>query len=175
MKKHSMEVLFLFEPVDVYNMPSITEYEKKPLKAVDKGDIELEGADKKEEDALSKSLIGFFKETLKDQVEDVRVSKRLVDSAVTLVSSDKGMDRQMERMMKLMGQDVGSSKRIMEVNVDHPIIQNLSRRFLANASDDLLKKCALQLYESAQLMDGELPSRADFVKRMIEIMGEATK
>ena len=175
-KKHGIEVLFLSEPVDVFIVPSITEYEKKPVKGIDKSDIQLEAdpQDKKEDD-LSKALVSLFKETLKDQVEDVKVSRRLVDSAVTLVSGNEGMDRQMERMMKMMGHEVPPAKRILEVNLDHPVIKNLSRRYLANASDDLLRKCIFQIYDSAQLMDGELASRADYVKRMMDIMEEATK
>jgi molecular chaperone HtpG len=175
-RKHELEVLFLLEPVDVFIMPSIGEYDKKPLKAIDKEDIELEAPqEKKEEDNLSKSLVGLFKETLKDKVEDVKISKRLVDSAVTLVTGDKGMDRQMERMMKMMGHEVPEAKRIMEVNVEHPLVRNLSRRYLADPGDNLLKKCIVQLYESAQLIDGELPSRPEYVRRMMEIMEEATK
>jgi len=177
-KKHDLEVLFLLEPVDVFIMPSIAEYEKKPVKAIDKGDIELADEDekeKKEDDDLSKSLMGLFKETLKDQVEDVKISKRLVDSAVTLVTGNDGMDRQMERMMKMMGQDAPPSKRVMEVNIDHPVLKNLSQRYLLNPSDHFVKKCIVQLYESAQLIDGELPSRSDYVKRMMEILEEATK
>jgi len=177
-RKHEIEVLFLTEPVDVFIIPSIGEYDKKPVKAIDKGDIELgsgEAPEKKEDDELSKSLMGLFKETLKDKVEDVKISKRLVDSAVTLVTGNEGVDRQMERMMKLMGQEMPPSKRVMEVNVDHPMIRNLSRRYMANASDDFLKKCIVQLYESAQLMDGELESKSDYVKRMVEILEEATK
>ena len=176
-RKNNIEVVLLLEPVDIFIMPSITEYDKKPLKAIDKGDIDLgKAADTdKKDDALSTSLVGLFKETLKDQVEDVKVSQRLVDSAVTLVTGNSAMDPQMERMMKMMGHDVKNSKRIMEINTEHPIIKNLSRRYLADPSDQLLKKCIVQLYESAQLMDGELPSRSDFIKRMIDIMQEATK
>lgn len=177
-KKNDIEVLFLFEPVDVFIMPSITEYEKKPLKSIDKGDIEIDdeaSKDKKEEDGLSKSLIELFKDTLKDSVEDVKISKRLVDSAVTLVTGNNSVDPQMEKMMKMMGQDVPKSKRILEVNVGHPVIKNLSRKYLANSSDYFIKKCIDQLYDSAQLIDGELSSRTDYVKRMMEIMEEATK
>ncbi len=178
-KKHNIEVLFLTDPVDAFVVPSIEEYNKKPLKSIDKGDIDLDDADKKEEkagdDNLSKSLIGLFKGTLKDKVEDVKISKRLVDSAVTLVVPDQGMDRQMERMMKAMGQAAPPSKRIMEVNIEHPVLKNLSRRYLANASDPFIEKCIVQLYESAQLIDGELTSGPDYVKRMMDIMEEATK
>jgi molecular chaperone HtpG len=176
--KHSIEVIFLVEPVDVFIVPSIHEYDKKEISPIDKGDIELDAeaaTDKKGEDDLSKSLLGLFRETLKDKVEDVRASQRLVDSAVTLVTGDKGMDRQMERMMKMMGQEVGASSRVMEVNTGHPVIRNLSRAYLANPSDDFVKKCIVQLYESAQLIDGELASRSEYVKRMMDIMETATR
>jgi len=177
-KKNSIEVFFLLEPVDVFIIPSITEYEKKPLKAIDKGNIELDADESKrneEDDNLSKSLVGLFKEVLKDRVEDVKISKRLVDSAVTLVTGDKGIDRQTERLMKMMGQNAPGSKRIMEVNVDHPVIKNLSRKYLADSSNYFIKKCIVQLYESAELIDGELYSKTDYVKRVMEIMEEATK
>ena len=177
-RKHDLEVLLLIDPVDAFIIPGITEYDGKPVKAIDKDDLELPkaaGDDEKKDDKLSESLLGLFKDTLKDKVEDVKVSKRLVDSAVTLVTGKDGMDRQMERMMKMMGQDAPAGKRVMEVNIDHPVLKNLSRRYLANASDPMLKKCIVQLYESAQLMDGELPSRADYINRMMEIMEEATK
>jgi len=177
-KKNNVEVLFLLDPVDVFIMPSIPEYDKKPIKSIDKGDIEInDTADNagQKEDKLSESLIGLFRETLKDKVEDVKISKRLVDSAVTLVSGKNAADPQLERMMKMMGQDMPSAKRVLEVNIGHSVIKNLSRKYLAGPSDYFLKKCIVQLYESAQLVDGELSSRTEYVKRMMEIMEEATK
>ncbi|MCP4648463.1 MAG: molecular chaperone HtpG [PVC group bacterium] len=177
-KKNDIEVIFLLEAVEIFVVPTIPAYDEKPLKAIDKGDIDLDignKEDKKEDDNLSKSLIDLFKTTLKEKVEDVKISKRLVDSAVTLVVKDGGMDHQMEKMMKMMGQNIPEAKRILEVNVDHPVVKNLSRRYLANATDGLLEKCIVQLYESARLIDGDLPSRIDYVKRMIDIMEEATK
>ncbi|NTV28527.1 MAG: molecular chaperone HtpG [Candidatus Omnitrophica bacterium] len=176
-RKHEIEVLFLVEPIDIFIVPSIGEYEQKPLKSVDQADIQMVSGDaeKKEDDQLAKSFVDLCKETLKDRVEDVRLSKRLVDSAVTLVTGEQGMDRQMERMMKMMGQEVPKSRRILEINMEHPVMRNLSRRYIANPGDDMLKKCIVQLYESAQLIEGELSSRADYVKRMMEIMEEVTK
>lgn len=177
-KKNNVEVLFLLDPVDVFILPSIPEYAKKPIKSIDKGDIEIntdKDKDDAKDDTLSKSLMGLFKDTLKDKVEDVKISKRLVESAVTLVAGNNAVDPQMERVMKMMGQEVPASKRIMEVNMDHALIKNLSRKYLAQPSDYFLKKCIVQLYESAQLIDGELSSRTEYVKRMMEIMEEATK
>ncbi|RME01270.1 MAG: molecular chaperone HtpG, partial [Calditrichaeota bacterium] len=124
---------------------------------------------------LSDALIKVFKETLGDKVEDVIASKRLVDSPVTLVVGKQGMDRQVEKMMKMMNQDYTGSKKILEVNLSHPLIKNLARLNLGDSSDPLLRKCILQLYEGALLIEGSLTSPNEFVRRMTELMEEATK
>ncbi len=177
-KKHETEVLYLIDPVDAFIIPSIPEFDKKPIKAIDKGDLDLKEEEKegdKQENKLSTALIDLFKETLKDKTEDVRVSKRLVDSAVTLVASAGGADKHTEHLMKMMGQDAPQSKRILEVNADHPLIRNLSKRYIANDKDPMISKCILGLFESAQLIDDELVSKNDYVKRMMDIMEAATR
>jgi molecular chaperone HtpG len=174
-KKHGYEVLFMTDPVDVFLMPSIGEYDKKSLKSIESEELQLPEADSPREDGQTKLAVDLFKEALKDEVQEVRVSKRLVDSPVTLVSSSKGMDWPMERMIKLMGRESPSTKKILEINPDHPVVRNLSRKFLGNPSDPFARKCAFQLYENARLIHDDLPSRAEYVKRSIEIMEEATK
>lgn len=176
-KKKGIEVLFLTDPVDIFIMPSISEYDKRPVKSIDHADIDLMPEDKieKPDENFLKSLISVFKNALKDKVEDVVPSKRLVNSAVTLVSGKGGMDIQMERMMRMMDKDSAVSKKIMEVNFSHPLIKNLSKLYIADPNHPLLTKCILQLYEGALFTEGNLNSSADFVKRMTEIMEEATK
>lgn len=177
-KKHETEVLFLIDPVDAFIIPSIPEYDGKKIKAIDKGDIDLKEDDQAKDpkdNALSGALIDLFKETLKEKTADVKISKRLVDSAVTLVATADGADKHTEQLMKMMGQDVPKSKRILEVNADHPVIRNLSKRYIANDKDPMLEKCIVQLFESAQLIDDELTSKSEYVKRMMEIMEEATQ
>ncbi len=174
--KNKVEVLFLTDPMDVFVIPSINEYDKKPIKSIDKSDIELKSEDKieKPDDNLSKSLINLFKETLRGNVEDVVASKRLVDSAVTLVAGKAGLDHQMEKMMKIMNKDYTVAKKIMEVNLNHPLIRNLSKIYLTDTASPILRKCITQLYEGALFIDGDLPVSTDFIKRMNEIMQEAT-
>ena len=98
-KKHDIEVLFLTDPVDIFVIPSIHEYDKKPLKSIDKADIEMaktdeEGQEGTLNESVAHSLLDTLKEILIDKVEDVIASKRLVDSAVTLVVGKEGMDIQ---------------------------------------------------------------------------------
>jgi len=175
--KNKIEVMLLTDPIDIFVMPSINEYDKKPIKSIEKADIELKPEDKieKPDDNLSKSLISLFKETLREKVEDVVASKRLVDSPVTLVVGKSGLDPQMEKMMRAMNKDYSTAKKIMEINLTHPLIRNLSKIYLSDTTNPLLRKCITQLYEGALFIEGELPVSTDFVKRMNEIMQEATE
>ena len=75
----------------------------------------------------------------------------------------------------MMNKDFTSSKKILEINISHPLIKNLSRLNMADQNDIVLRNCILQIYEGAVLIDGNLASPTDFVKRMTEIMELATK
>ncbi len=175
--KNGIEVLFLTDPVDAFTFPAVGEYDKKAIKSIDKSDIDLKAAsgEDKSLDSLSKSLLGVFKEVLKEKVGDVFASKRLTDSAVTLVAAKDAPDAQMEKIMKTMNKDYALSKKIMEINLDHPLITNLSKIYLSDSSSPLLHNCILQVYEGALLIDGNLNTPSEFIKRMNDIMEEATK
>ncbi len=178
-KKRGIEVLFFIDPADIFNIPLLSDYDEKPIKGIETADIDLKSDEASETGGLtedeSKSLISIFKETLGDQVEDVVESKRLVDSAATLVVGASGMDRQMERMMKLMNQDIPASKKILEINPSHALIKNLAHIHENKGDESLLKSCVLQVYEGALLIDGNMESPTEFVARMTEIMEHATR
>ncbi|MBD3264743.1 MAG: molecular chaperone HtpG, partial [Candidatus Omnitrophica bacterium] len=133
-KKKSLEVLLLSEPVDIFVVPSIGEYDGLSLRSIDKADIEVMPEDKIEEsqDNLTKSFIAFCKDLLADKVKDVVVSRRLVDFPVTLLAPKDSLDPQLERMVRMMSKDQPVSKKVMEVNMSHPLIRNLSRIYLAD-------------------------------------------
>ncbi len=94
-------MLLLADPIDIFIIPGIPEYDKKPIKSIEKADLDLKPDEKAGEEALTsglaKSLITVFKETLGDKVADVIESKRLVNSPVTLVSSKEEWTAQVER------------------------------------------------------------------------------
>ena len=175
-KKGGVEVLFFIDPVDLFNIPHLLEYEGKPLKSIEKADIDLKTDEESQDETLTEdtNLIVVFKETLGDRVEDVVASKRLVDSAATLVVGAEGMDAHMERMMKMMNQDFTGSKRILELNFSHPLIKNLAQLNQSQGDETLIKNCILQLYEGALLVDGNTVDPPTFVARMTEIMERAT-
>src|SRR5512133_294068 len=156
------EVLFLTDPVDEWVVQALTEYEEKPLKAVDRGDISLDSEeekkekDKKREEAQKEfsDLISFMSDHLKDKVKEVRFSNRLTDSACCLVADEYGMNANMERIMKAMNQAVPESKRVLELNPDHPILKAMAGIHQQDKSAPALSDYADLLYDQALLTEG---------------------
>lgn len=178
--KNKIEVLYLYDEIDDFIMPSIGAFKEKTLVGIDKADLKLkdEDTDKKEEKintAGKKKLLGYFKDILGDRVEDVIESKRLVDSACTLVSPKEAMNANMERMMKMMDKEFKGSKRVMEVNLQNPLVQHLADIQKSMPQDPLLKDCIEQLYEGASLLEGSLENPANFVPRSTSMMEKATE
>lgn len=182
-KKNEIEVLYLYDEIDDFIMPSIGTYKEKNLVGIDKADLKLEDdKSKKDEEekgkinkTAKKKLLGYFKDILGDRVEDVVESQRLVDSACTLVSPKDAMNPNMERMMKMMDKNFKNSKRLMEVNIQNPLIQHLSAIQQKFPQDPLLKECIEQLYEGACLLEGTLEDPSSMVPRNTSIMEKATE
>jgi len=178
------EVLFMLDPVDEWVAQSLTEYDGKKLKAVDRGDLDLgTEEEKKEQEAKKeeqvkqyKDLLEFIKETLKDRVKEVRLSNRLTDSACCLVADEYGMNANMERIMKAMNQEVPESKRVLELNPGHPIMQVLSKQFEQDKGDKkLLDYCEL-LFDQALLTEGSpISDPLRFTRLVSELMVKAAK
>lgn len=179
-RKKGIEVLLLVDPVDVFVIPSINEYDKKPLKSIEKSDIDFKAGEEEEKEALGKNMIEpvlrIFKETLGDKVEDVVESHRLVNSPVTLVGGKDSMDPQIEKMMKMMNQAAGApGKKVLEVNPSHAVIKNLAGLCVLDENAPIIRTTISQLYEGALLLEGSLDGTAEFVSRMNDIIEAATK
>jgi len=178
------EVLFLTDPVDEWVVQSLSEYQEKKLKAVDRGDLDLDSEDekkekeKKQEEAKKEfgSLLEFIKGHLDNKIKEVRFSNRLTDSACCLVADDYGMNANMERIMKAMNQAVPESKRVLELNPDHPIVKVMSGMYSENNSDQRLSDYADLLYDQALLTEGSpIKDPLKFTKLISELMVKAAK
>jgi molecular chaperone HtpG len=156
------EVLYLTDPVDEWVVQSLTEYKEKKLKAVDRGDLDLDSEDEKKEKETRQEeakkefgdLLSFVKGRLEDRIKDVRLSKRLTDSACCLVADEYGMNANMERILKAMNQPVPESKRVLELNPGHPIMKVMTDIFKENREDTRLGDYAELLYDQALLTEG---------------------
>ena len=176
------EVLFLTDPVDEWVVQSLTEYDSKPLKAVDRGDISIDSDEEKQEKEKKREeaqkefsdLISFISDRLKDKVKEVRFSNRLTDSACCLVADEYGMNANMERIMKALNQNVPESKRILELNPDHPILKTLSAIYAEDKSAPALADYSDLLYDQALLTEGSaIKDPLRFTRLVSELMVKA--
>ncbi len=178
------EVLFLTDPVDEWVVQSLFEYQEKKLKAVDRGDVDLDSEDekkekeKKQEEAQKEfgTLLELIKTRLESKIKEVRFSNRLTDSACCLVADEYGMNANMERIMKAMNQAVPDSKRVLELNPDHPIVKVMSEMHKQSADDARLLDYADLLYDQALLTEGTpIKDPLKFTKLVSELMVKAVK
>ena len=91
---------------------------------------------------------------LGDEIGDVRTSTRLTSSPVCLVAGDKETDLNLEKMLRLQQQYQGESKRVLEINANHPLIMRMAE-IAANDSDGKLEKATHLLLDQARIIQGE--------------------
>lgn len=167
-RKKGIEVLLLSDRVDEWLVSNLTEFCGKQLQSVAKGGLDLGSlADEAEKEAQEKEtdafqeLIDKLKQSLSDQVKDVRVTYRLTESPACLVADTYDMGGNLERLLKSAGQKVQHAKPILEINPQHPMVQRLKTE--AENFDDW----SHILFDQALLVEGgQLEDPAAFVKRL---------
>lgn len=171
-KERGVEVLLLADPVDAFWTTASPKFDGKTLKSLSQGDVDLSAVPLKES-ATPKAdppkdvvdLISSLKAALGDEVDDVKVSQRLVSSPACLVANAHGPDRTLERMLQRQQRGI-NVKPVLEINPGHPLIAAIDRARLATdltAVDDL----AHLLLDQARIVEGELPSDpARFAERL---------
>lgn len=173
-KKKGVEVLLLSDKVDEWLVAHLTEYQGKHLQSVAKGSLDLgELEDSKEKDEQEKvqkdfaDVVAKFKEVLADQVKDVRITHRLTTSPACIVADENDMGIHVQRMLKAAGQDVPTSKPILELNPEHPFLKRLQSNL---QSADLTAWCNVLLDQAILAEGGQLNDPATFVARMNELL-----
>jgi molecular chaperone HtpG len=173
-KARDIEVLLLTDPVDSFWVRTAMGFEGKPFVSVTQGagDIDaIKPADAPKEeiktDDATQGLIDAMKLALGSKVQDVRVSKRLTDSAVCLVN-DSALDRNLERLLsRQKDSGVSISAPVLEINPSHALIKALAK------SKDVSDAAHL-LLDQAFILEGEqVVDPADFARRLGEVMAKA--
>lgn len=166
------EVLLLTDPADEIVIDSLHAYKGKPLKAVDRGAAEQAGIDETRKQEFQ-PLLDYLKTKLPD-VQEARLTSRLKESAVCLVSEEGAYSANMERLMQRMHRDQPApppSKRVLEVNPEHPVVQALKTLHTADAADARLERYAWLLYDEALITEGsKVKDPQDFARRLNELL-----
>ena len=170
-KKKGIEVLLMSERVDEWAMNFVHEFDGIALQNVAKGAVdlgELQDADEKQalEQAAEqlKPVVDRLSTALKDKTKQVRVTTRLVDSPACLVSGEGELSPQLIRMLKQAGQEVPEIKPTLEINPQHPLVQQLES---SGQFDDL----AHVIFDQALIAEGGLPEDpAAYVQRINRLL-----
>jgi len=159
------EVVFLLDPWDEFVMDHLHEFEGKKLAAAEKADIAVDKAESKLDEAATKDLCTFIKETLGEKVGEVRVSTRLVGSPAVVVESDQGMTSSMRRILKNLNRgEENPFKQNLEINPAHPMMAGLEATRQSNP--DLARQVAEQVYDNALISAGLLEDPQAMLKRI---------
>ncbi|MFA5630670.1 MAG: molecular chaperone HtpG [Porticoccaceae bacterium] len=175
-RKKGIEVLLLTDRIDEWLMSYLTEFDGTPLQNIAKGELDFadedgkESADDKPEEGKTSPLTEKIKSHLGDEVEDVRITRRLTESPACLVGAEHDLGVQMRKLLEAAGQAVPHSKPVLEINPDHPLLTELAAQE-GDRGEDL----AWVIYGQAQLSAGEqLENPAEFVQRLNRLLLRAT-
>lgn len=178
-RERGQEVLFLTDPIDEWMMSSLPEYKEKKFKAIDKGELAESKEDDKEKDEEVKKefadLFGFLNDKIED-VQEVRLSHRLTQSAACLVAGEGAASANLERIMQQMNKSdtLPSTKRILELNAKHEAVKALQKMYADDKDDARVVEYGRLLYDQAVIAEGsKIKNPADFAKRVNTLIAGA--
>ena len=175
LKAKGFEVLLMVDHVDAWVARGLKNYEEKSFQSITAEDLDLNSEEEKqvEQEKLKEAEVKFrplldaMKETLKEQVKEIKLSERLTDSPVCLVSSsDQATSAHMERLLESMGQAVPKDKRVMEINPNHPLYEKMMR--ISKAEQDDWTEI---LYQQALLNEGsQIENPLKYSQKIAQLM-----
>jgi molecular chaperone HtpG len=174
--KKDIEVLLLHHRIDEWVANHLNEFDGKALQSVTKGDLDLGGLadeDETEKDKQAetefKDLIERMQQSLSEKVKAIRISHRLTASPACLVADSVDLGSNMERILKEAGHAVSATRKILEINPEHPLVARLNDEAAGERFDDWSNI----LFDQAMLAEGsQLDDPAGFVRRLNELLLE---
>lgn len=181
LRKRDYEVLIMSDPVDPFAVSALGEYAGHPLVSAMDADLKLD-SDKAAPDSKSTEsgdrapILDRFSRILGDKVEKVIASSRLTDSPACLVVQKGGIEPHIERLMRAQQLDAPISKRILELNLDHPVMRNLAQLDEQQPGSERVQDWVHMIYEQALVAEGSpLQDPAAFAQRLSRLMSSAAK
>ena len=174
LREKGYEILYFLDERDELVSDIMRTYEDKPFKSVNKGDLDLETEDEKkakqELEEQNKDLLETMKDSLGGKVREVRISSRLKDDPVCLVSDENGVSLEMEKLLSRDPNHSGfKASKILEINPDHAIFAKLQE--LKEKDPEVLKEYTDVLFQQALLIQGlEIEDPVAYAKKIVDLM-----
>ncbi len=170
LKSKDYEVLLMTDPIDEWVTQSLAEYDGKSLKSAETGDLDLDKVDEDKKGQFE-TLFKHIRARLEDTIKEVRPSARLTDSVACLSGDTNDMSGYMEKILKSTGQETPENKRVLELNMSHPVMDKINSMFEADKEDPKLGDYIHLLLDLAVIGEGgkvEDPSK--FSKTVGDLM-----
>jgi molecular chaperone HtpG len=173
LREKGLEVLLLYDRIDPWMVDALPEFEGRKFQDVGRGQLALPDGDgeisQKAMNDENKPLLKKIRNTLKDRVEAVNISQRLVNSPACVVTGEQDLTPQLRRMLEASGQELPESKPILEINIEHPLVTRLS----AEADDTRFRELSNIVLDHALLAEGtQLSNPAEYVRRINQLLLE---
>ena len=161
---NKIPVLLMTDAVDEFWLQNIRNYKDKEFKSITKGKIDItnfkdkdkdkdkDNKDNKKLNSNINDLINIIKVELKDKISNVIISERLTKSPILLVAEESAMDINMEKLMKMHNKAAPDSKKILEINSEHPMIIKISESLKSYDHN----KISNLLLDQANILDGNV-------------------
>jgi len=173
--KEGVDVLLLTQNIDEFALNMMKEYDKVEFKNITNESSESLSDEEKTKltdlEATNKRILDNIKETLKDKVDKVTFSTKLVDSPVCITTLNN-FSLNMEETLasdpaNKNNLEAPKATKVLEINPDHDLYKAIST--LTN--DEEIKKYGSLLYDEAILLEGlEIKDKSSFVKNLNELM-----
>lgn len=175
LRRLGVDVLLLTDAVDEWVVQGLTEFDKKKLKPVHKGDFvppkikgkedsedaaskaEGEGANKEGEQAELGGLVAHLRTRFQEQLKEVRLSNRLQGSPCVLVSDEGDLGPHMEQILLRAGRKVQVQKPILEINPKNPLVKALAHLLVTRPGSDDVATYSDLVLDLAYLAQGAVP------------------
>ncbi|MGD9162555.1 MAG: molecular chaperone HtpG, partial [Desulfobacteraceae bacterium] len=154
LKDKNYEILLMTDPVDEFVVQSLCEYQGKRLKSAEKGILETEEIDEKKKEEFN-SLFNHIKLKLDQKIREVRPSTRLKDSISCLSGGEHDMSSYMQSLMKKSGQQPLNTRRVLEINMEHPAVSRIKEIYDKDQNDESLDDYYNLLFNVALIGEGE--------------------
>ena len=130
----------------------------------------------------NKPFLNWWKSVLTEanvhNIDDVRVSQRLVTSPATVVNKKGTLSANMDQNLAHMetGYVAGENVvKILEINLKHPMIKKLKEAFMAQKDGEEtsfnLEDFAVNLYYTADIQSGFIFDKQEYTKSVYNILG----
>ena len=170
-KEHNTDVLIFTDAIDSFWVNNLTEYKWAKFVSITTSDVELEEKTEEQKEAEKtqnenfKSLFDFIKNTIwEEKIEEVKLNKNLWENLWALKTPKNWIDPQLEKMMRVMWQEVPTQKRILELNPKNRLVEMMKTEFEKDLKSEKLQDTIKYAYYQAILLEWwEIKNISEFV------------